>query len=603
MPVLVDQSCSSGTCGTGGWAGPLPGDPGAVFGLTATPAFGGIQLKWNLPGINPQAIAYVTIYRGYLPEFEHAINLVEWSGSGYFDQTGHGEPLSVKYYWIQVMSVNGTLGDVIGPASATARPTITQLIEILTGQIDNGVLAQSLKDKLAQITELETNLSGEIANRVQNSANLQAAITELSTLVGEAQTLVVDEVTQRVDGQTVILEALSQLGASSGDNLALIQNQLDAQADELSALASDIETLYTKAGENLAAIEVATAAYVNADIALAEQITAVEVAAGGSLAQARTEISTEIGLVDGKATAIGARWTAQVSVDGLIGGFGVYNNGAFMEAGFDVDKFWIGRTTMKVKPFIVVGEEVFIKKAVIGTVTADMVDARGLIVRDGSGNPTLEIGETGDVVVTGTLRSGQTAWDTGTGFWMGKVSGVPKMSFGTPTKGFTWDGSTFNIRGDVVDSGNLKLGAVNSVATAKVLTPVEITGPYYGTPEVPLDTTYGNAVELPSIFIPANAGVLLSFIWDYQQWGSSGSRVFIRVIRVVGGTKTVIYTIRTATTGTGTLGAQYPIGGQVADMGASGNCVYAIEVMQMDYMDRVQVNYAELAATVFKRVT
>ena len=641
-----------------------------MFGLTATPAFGGIQLKWNLPGINPQAIAYVTIFRGYLPEFEHAIKLIEWSGSGYFDQTGPGEPLSIKYYWIQVMSVNGTLGEVIGPASATARPTITQFIELLTGQIDNGVLAQSLKDKIERITGLETSLGEEVQDRLSGDVSLQEAISSLTTLVGETRTLVVDEITERVTEQGAIVEALTQLGSSTDGTLALIEQQLTVETTPLGGLAQSVETLVTRANDNEAAIiheaevrtsaiessamdlsqlmvsyrdqalgaieseslvrvsaegllgsridalsaewggdiEAAIAAYNAVEVApfKASAITStqVETAIGSSVAQAKVDLRSEISTVDGKVTSIGARWTAQVNVDGLIGGFGVYNNGQTVEAGFDVDTFWVGRTANKVKPFIVSGTEVFIKKAVIGTVTADMLDTRGLIVRDGSGNATFEIGATGDVVLAGTLRNGQTAWDTGTGFWMGKDGGVPKMSFGSSTKGFTWDGSTFTVRGDVIASGNLQLGAVNSVLAGKVLTPVVLTGPYYGAPEEgPGATTYGNAVELPPVSIPTNSGVLLSFIWDYQQWGGSGSRVFIRVTRWMGGVKTVIYTIRTATTGTGTLGAQYPIGGQVADMGASGSCIYCIEVMQMDYMDRVQVNYAELTATIFKRVS
>ena len=57
-------SCTTGTCGVGGWGGPLPGDPDNNSVLTATPAFGGIDVSWSYPGTNPQAVAHTVLYRG-----------------------------------------------------------------------------------------------------------------------------------------------------------------------------------------------------------------------------------------------------------------------------------------------------------------------------------------------------------------------------------------------------------------------------------------------------------------------------------------------------------------------------------------------------------
>lgn len=48
---------------------------------------------------------------------------------------------------------------------------------------------------------------------------------------------------------------------------------------------------------------------------------------------------------------------------------------------------------------------------------------------------------------TGFIKSGQTAYATGTGLWLGSVSGVTKFSVGNTSQGFTWDGSVFTIKG------------------------------------------------------------------------------------------------------------------------------------------------------------
>jgi len=67
--------------------------------------------------------------------------------------------------------------------------------------------------------------------------------------------------------------------------------------------------------------------------------------------------------------ALNAFYTAKVSSNGLIGGFGIYNNGLTVDAGFEVDKFWIGRTEGKVKPFVVMNGSVYMDDAMINTVT------------------------------------------------------------------------------------------------------------------------------------------------------------------------------------------------------------------------------------------
>ncbi|MGB2832997.1 MAG: host specificity factor TipJ family phage tail protein [Methylotenera sp.] len=50
----------------------------------------------------------------------------------------------------------------------------------------------------------------------------------------------------------------------------------------------------------------------------------------------------------------------------------------------------------------------------------------------------------------GFIRGGQTAYATGTGFFMGFSGADYKFSLGNATKGVTWDGASFTIKGDLI---------------------------------------------------------------------------------------------------------------------------------------------------------
>jgi hypothetical protein len=75
---------------------------------------------------------------------------------------------------------------------------------------------------------------------------------------------------------------------------------------------------------------------------------------------------------------------------------------------------------------------------------------------------------------TGFIRSGQTGYNTGTGFFLGKDGATTKFSIGGATKKLTWDGSNLNVAGTLqstnyssgsagwrlLDSGNAELNTV-----------------------------------------------------------------------------------------------------------------------------------------------
>ncbi|MCE3025722.1 hypothetical protein [Salinicola sp. DM10] len=101
-----------------------------------------------------------------------------------------------------------------------------------------------------------------------------------------------------------------------------------------------------------------------ADQALSQRITDAQASLGKDVAAVRQDMTADVKRIDGKLVELGARWTVQVQANGLVGGFGVFNDGRTVTAGFDADRFYVGRTNQnKVRPFIVDGDETWINHA------------------------------------------------------------------------------------------------------------------------------------------------------------------------------------------------------------------------------------------------
>lgn len=359
------------TCGTGGWGGPVPGDPDNSVVLTATAAFGGIDVNWSFPGLNPHAVSHVILYRGVTSSFAGAVQRAVLGSSHFYDKI---DEVSTFYYWLEVVSINGTVGELIGPASATSKLMITSLIEQLTGNIDVRVLAPALKSTLDGISILNDNLAAEIFDRETGQTSFADALADVEAGVADAHTFITSEIASRVSANEAIAEQIDLLAVTLGDDVASV--------------------IFT------------SAAWIS---------------------------------IENDVENIGALYTAQVDVNGLIGGFGIYNDGTSVEAGFDVDFFWVGRTVNKVKPFIIDGSEVFIDQAVInkltfskliaadgsfivedGKIKGDFIETRGLVVRDMLGNALFGVGtplDWSNVGGTGKPASGATR-NVATGLWV-----------------------------------------------------------------------------------------------------------------------------------------------------------------------------------------
>lgn len=530
-------------CGVPGASGPLPGDPDNNSVLTATPAYGGIDVSWTYPVTNPAAVAHVLLYRSTSTTFNTAIQIAVVAGNFYYDKST--VVTSTRYYyWIQIVSVRGIVGATIGPASAIAKPTIEDLIGQLTGKIESGQLSTSLKTDLANINTVGNNLLKEINDRIASNTALTRLLSEVQSGVTQAMTYINTEITNRTNGDSALLSELNTMAAAVGKNVTAIFEEKTVRAAADSAMAANITQLFVDTGklqtaitteQNIrAAADTATATRVDTlflksdaatagisnletgkigysvlrgtstpfdgdgvtviypvDVYPADKFPAYSVdrkrimdstgvarwnltpagvakplawLAGLPLASA-VKLLGVIGPNGESATleqsflaqkdlnnAYKAQYTTKVQVmqDGtkIIGGFGIYGDVTGIEAGFDVDRFWVGRSTVdavtgkvtKVKPFIIDNGVVYINDAAInkltfsklrdeagsfvvenGKIKANLLDTKGLVIRDALGNPIfssgvpltgqyLAIGQGGNLMPNAGLDAGVNNW-------------------------------------------------------------------------------------------------------------------------------------------------------------------------------------------------
>jgi hypothetical protein len=272
-------------------------------------------------------------------------------------------------------------------ALSTRIDTYAAKTDTNTAAIANEVTARTTKtDALASDISILYTKTGDNKAAIDtekqartDAVSAQASlITALSTRMGSAESAIQTEQTTRATADTAQAKSVTDLASRIDGDLAAIRTTQSTLATNDSARATQITNLTTTVGQNSTAIQNEITARTNADSSLSSQISASESRLNGQVATVQTNLQTNINSVDGRVTAIGALYTAKVQVNGLIGGFGVYNDGTTVEAGFDVDRFWIGRTSSeKVKPFIIDNGVVYIDKAKIRNADIDTLKIAG----------------------------------------------------------------------------------------------------------------------------------------------------------------------------------------------------------------------------------
>lgn len=335
MACTIDAN-GNVTCGTGGWDGPLPGDPdmGNIL-LQAAGTYGGNELSWTWPTDNSGAVAHTIVWRSLQNDFDTAFKLAIVQGDRYLDRVDPELETNTRYYyWVQMVSINNTVGDVIGPASAVALPLISQMLTLLTNKINAGQLNTSLKSEIDQIGLNKLGITAEELARAENDQALAVSISEMRATLEENTAVLQEEIRLRVDADSSFVEVVNTMYAEFNGNVGAVQESIVALASELESVASTLTT-------------------VNAQV-------------NGDSASGQVGLVASVSQLENGVTQLGARYTAVLDVNGLIGGFGIYNDGTTVEAGFNVNRFWVGSSASnKIKPFIIEGGTTYIDDAAI----------------------------------------------------------------------------------------------------------------------------------------------------------------------------------------------------------------------------------------------
>ena len=106
-------------------------------------------------------------------------------------------------------------------------------------------------------------------------------------------------------------------------------------------------------------------------------------------------------------------------------------------------------------------------KIVTGSITAleiDVADVQAATVTASKINTLSIVAGSVAILTGGYIKSGQTAYNSGTGFWLGDVAGTTKLSIGTSTNGITWNGSTLAINGSLIVTDNIVNNAITVIS-------------------------------------------------------------------------------------------------------------------------------------------
>lgn len=315
----------------------IPSDPSNVISFYAVGISGGIRVVMRMPPTNPEAVAYTILYSSAVNQVDSAIEIAKVRGEEYYDWF---EIPTKRYYWIEQVSINGTHEERLGPVSATSIDPSLLTIEHISKRIHEGLLATSLREEIDRIDILATSISKEALERA-------AALGTLTQVIRDVQ-------------------------ESYGDNIARFNERLTVLATDQEAVVENVQTLLAEfMGEDgpvTAAIQEVSFVFASETLALSERSTQLESVfedKDGNIEWAALQQQLSKTKVDKINNTIENSWMVKLQsqrpgLPPLIGGFGLVNDGLNVEAGFDVDTFWVGRANgANIYPFIIDGSNIF----------------------------------------------------------------------------------------------------------------------------------------------------------------------------------------------------------------------------------------------------
>ena len=233
----------NGSCGTGSDQITFPGDPNLNdAGLLARGSFAGITLTWTLPE-RSFAVAEVRVHRSLSSSFLTALQIATAAGSYYFDEAGEIKVGTRYYYWIELVSINGTVGELVGPASAVMQPPVEQILDYIEGQITSSQLAQDLMAPIGNIGVLSNLINQEISDRYGFTEELRALYGGLQDDLAAQGTLLYDRVAELKRADSNLVARITGQAAQFNANIATVRDEVITYAGQYDAFASKISQI------------------------------------------------------------------------------------------------------------------------------------------------------------------------------------------------------------------------------------------------------------------------------------------------------------------------------------------------------------------------
>ena len=319
----------------------------------------------------------------------------------------------VYFYWITWVSTSGIEGPPNSPAGTAveAMLDIEYLLKLITSQTNQSELAKALAkaidldglnktiamlDAAAQSARLLTSAERFLRDdenvqirrqitdmRVQTGSDIKAAITQLQEVItsdqqaiahqidlmeasiGENSVDIVTERTARINLQEAATQALTGMSSRLETAESVLVQYSETFSNALQTQARNMESLVSRMDTTAAQYLSDQQTIATEFEATARAITSLQTNLNDQSAAIEQTLSTHSSALEG----LSAQYTLRLDVNGLISGFGAYNNGTVADFAILANRFWVATPGANgpnyVNPFTIDGEKVYINTLLV----------------------------------------------------------------------------------------------------------------------------------------------------------------------------------------------------------------------------------------------
>jgi len=233
-------------CGTGfSIYTPKPGDPSGSVIVSAEGVVLGIQVSWTLPSVNTTAVSFVKVYRAEEADFNKSSQIAQVASDNFLDPV---PDFKTYFYWIKILSLNGTLSEAYGYASAIKGQAN---IGDFTSKVGITELDTDLAERIKFLGLLRPDIDKEILDRLERDKTLQDALNRVETANGEAATNIYNETLERKSSIEALVSSIKTLSASLAAARGAITEEATLRITEDTAIGTVIKNNYVQVGKDI----------------------------------------------------------------------------------------------------------------------------------------------------------------------------------------------------------------------------------------------------------------------------------------------------------------------------------------------------------------